>query len=277
LLLAFKRRKGVGFMEHISSRDNQKIKHALKLKNKKFRYKEKMFFIEGQKMLEEALRRENLLVRIFVEEGREEEYYLMKRPDLEVEEYLLDEKLMRLICDTESPQGMAAVLKMPQWFLPKIIDAGGFFILLDQVSDPGNMGTIIRTVWALEMDGVLLTPGCVDPFNPKVVRASMGGILNLPIFPDIGIKELAHLKAKGYSLLCADLDAEDSFLDHDFTGSKIIVIGNEDRGVDKDIKAACDACFKIPIKPGVNSLNAAVACAIITSEAWKQRHGHSLC
>ncbi len=263
-------------MKRILSRDNPKVKHALKLKNRKFRHKEEMFLIEGEKMFEEALQRKDLLVRVFVEESREKDYIRMSQPELEIEEYILDSRLMRLICDTETPQGIAAVVKMPQWSLQNAVNNDGFFILLDRMSDPGNMGTIIRTAWAFEIDGILLTRGCVDPFNPKTVRASMGGVFNLPIFSSIEVEELVYLQSNGYSLLCTDLEADVSFLFQDFTGRKVLVIGNEDHGVSEEIKSICDVCFKIPINPRVDSLNAAVACAIITNEAWRQRSGYSL-
>ncbi len=235
-----------------------------------------MFFIEGKKMIEEAMWRKELLLKVFVDEGYEKEYGFMDKTRPGIEKYILDSKLMKIICDTETPQGIAAVVKKPAWCLKSLIEKNGFFILLDRISDPGNMGTIIRTGWALGVNGILLTKGCVDPFGPKVVRSSMGGIFNLPVFVDFLFEDIKLLKKKNYSFICASPDAGPNFYSMDFTGPEVLVIGSESRGASEEIKGVCDEFFKIPLNPRVDSLNAAVACAIIINEACKQRGSFSL-
>lgn len=263
-------------MRYIKSRENKYLKQASKLKNKKHRAKEEMFIIEGPKMIEEALRHKGLLLRGFVDKEHEEEYHGLIEEMDETECFLLESKLMDSICDTRNPQGIAAIVKMPRWDLENIIGNSGFFVLLDHISDPGNMGTIIRTSWALGVDGVLLSEGCVDPFSSKVVRSTMGGIFNVPLFPDLTLDDIKSLKSDGYSLLCSSLEAKRSLFSVDFTKRKVLIIGNESQGVSNDIKELCDVIFKIPINTQVDSLNAAIACAIIVSEASKQRHGYFL-
>jgi len=216
------------------------------------------------------------LVRGFVDKEYVEEYDYLFQELCEIEWFLLDSKLMDSICDTRTPQGIAAVVKIPRWDLQSIISNSGFFVLLDHLADPGNMGTIIRTAWALGVDGVLLTEGCADPFSSKVVRSTMGGILNVPIFPDFAIDDIKSLKSDGYSLLCSSLESKRSLFSVDFTKSKILIIGNESQGVSEEIQQLCDVFFKIPINTQVDSLNAAIACAIIVAEASKQRHGYFL-
>ncbi|MGI5911894.1 MAG: TrmH family RNA methyltransferase [Syntrophomonadaceae bacterium] len=143
--------------------------------------------------------------------------------------------------------------------------------LLDRVSDPGNMGTIIRTAWALDIEGILLTEDCTDPFSPKVVRASMGGILNVPVYTAVSWESIKQLRAKGYQIVGTAIDAPVNFFDFNYSGANIIVIGSESKGVSNDILVNCDSLIKIPINPVVDSLNAAIACAIIMMEIRKQR------
>lgn len=227
-------------------------------------------------MLEEALRCPDLLLRVFVDESLEGEYQAMSEIYPQVEWYVCDSKLINILSDTESPQGVVSVARIPQWSWKEISSAEPFLLLLDQISDPGNLGTIIRTGWALGADGVLLTEDCVDPYNPKVVRSSMGGIFHLPVFPNIGTGELQLLKNQGYKFLCSSLQASQSCYKLDFTKKSVVVIGSESRGVSQEIITWCDTLFKIPINSQVDSLNAAVACAIIIYEAYKQRIAPSL-
>ncbi|MEN6462121.1 MAG: RNA methyltransferase, partial [Syntrophomonas sp.] len=189
-----------------------------------------------------------------------------------LEWYSVSSQLMKRICQTETPQGIAAIVRKPQWSWDKIIDGDSMLLLLDRISDPGNMGTIIRTAWAFDVDGILLSRGCVDPFSPKVVRSTMGGILNVPLFTDLLEEQLEILKEKKYVFTGADLDGNTSFYDMDFSNRKVVVIGSEANGMNDDIKRRCNYLFKIPINSGADSLNAAVACAIIIEMAYRQRH-----
>ena len=113
------------------------------------------------------------------------------------------------------------------------------FLLLDQIADPGNMGTIIRTAWAFNIDGIMLTSGCVDPYSPKVVRATMGGIFHLPIY-EIDEQVLDGLIKSGYKLIGSYPDASNSIYEVDYTGSIVIAIGSEAQGISpplvKDVK-----------------------------------------
>lgn len=263
-------------MKQIISRDNQKVKYASKLKNRNFRNREGKFLVEGPKILEEALKHEGLVQQVFIDISLAEEYEDLYAVHDELEWYAADSRLIKQMSDTETPQGIVAVAKQPCWPWDRLMERNGFLVLLDQIADPGNLGTIIRTGWALGVDGILLTKECVDPFNPKVVRATMGGIFNLPLYPNVSEEKLGSLKDAGYQLMCTSLEAESSFYSLDFTGRILVVIGSESRGVSENIKSICSSYFKIPINPAVDSLNAAVACAIIMHEAWKQQQGFTL-
>ncbi|MEN6326937.1 MAG: RNA methyltransferase [Syntrophomonas sp.] len=261
----------------ILSRDNQKIKHASKLKHKKFRNQEQAFLIEGPKMLEEALlKRPESVLRVFVDQNKEQAYreYTEKYNDLEW--YIMESKLIEYISDTDTPQGIVAVIRQPSCSLDELMSGANLLLLLDQISDPGNLGTIIRSAWAFEVDGILLTRECVDPYSPKVVRATMGGIFNVPIISDFTADDIEPIKTEGFQVMCSSLEANRSCYALDFGAKSMVVIGSESRGVSSEVRSQCDTFFKIPTNPQVDSLNAAVACAIIINEAWKQKTGCSL-
>jgi len=256
------------FMKYISSRDNPLIKKLVKLKNKKYRDKENLFIVEGEKSVAEALQQKFLLRYLLLDAQWQQTDFMDKVPG--VEYYQLASGLIHDICDTETPQGIAAVVQIPDYDF-KNITKEKLLILLDDVSDPGNVGTIIRSGWALGADGILMTPGCADPFSPKVVRASMGGILHIPVYTNFPLETLHALQSQGYLIYCSDVNSPNSLYDQDLTGGRVIVIGNESRGISKKSKNLCDVKFKIPINSQADSLNAAVACGIILAEASQQR------
>ncbi|MGI6412298.1 MAG: TrmH family RNA methyltransferase [Syntrophomonadaceae bacterium] len=255
-------------MRYITSRDNQYIRQACKLKMAKYRNKEQVFLVEGYRLFQELLKRKDLIIRVFINDNSEEKYR-----DLIVEQgiegYLVSNNVFRHLSDTLHPQGVIAVAKKPEWNPNALFNRPGFFILLDRISDPGNMGTIIRTSWAFGVDGVLITDECVDPFNPKVVRAAMGGIFHLPVI-NISVEDLEILKNR-WQLMCATIDGTDCLYSSDFTGNCLVVIGSEAKGVSEQIRKYCQKTFKIPMNPEVDSLNAAVAGALVISEAYRQR------
>jgi len=258
-------------MKEITSKDNGAIKQALRIKQKKYRQQEGLYLVEGHKMFQEVLACPEALERVFLTRDSAQTYYPALRSLAEVECLLVDERLMDLLSDTETPQGVVALARIPQSDVHLLMHKEGLLLLLDQIQDPGNMGTIIRTAWGFSVEGVLLTADCVDPFGPKAVRASMGGIFHVPVIKGVGPELLADFHAKGYKILGSVPGAKDSLFNQDFTKGTIIVIGNESRGIGQGVLDICDNCFKIPLNPQVDSLNAAMACAIITVEALRQR------
>lgn len=256
-------------MKVISSRDNQYIKLARKLDIRKNREREGLFFIEGKRSVSEALKKPELLHCVFLQEGIEAEYE--KHIALEkADSFLLDSSLMDYICSTDTPQGIAAIVKKPCWSIEDIAGKGSLLLYLDHLSDPGNMGSIIRTCWAFGIEGILMSKGCVDPFSPKVVRSSMGGILNVALFQNIDIEDLDVVKKMNYRFMCSDLNAEENIYSMDFKERELLIIGNEANGVSRELKKYCDSFLKIPMNSGVDSLNVAAACAIIIAEVRRQ-------
>ncbi len=259
-------------MKKITSKDNQYIKQAISLKSRKHRIREQMFLLEGKTMVREALQGEHPLVRVLVDEAHREEYQALYEQFSGLEWLEIDSRLFKTIADTETPQGIIAIAPILEPDFGKLVGHNASLILLDQIADPGNLGTIIRTGWALNIDAVLLSNGCTDPFSPKAVRASMGGILNVPVYTSVGELEIEILKAAGYQVIGTALETSNTIFENDYQKPTVIVIGSEARGISPKIKSCCDSFSKIPTNPKVDSLNAAVACAIIIMEVWKQRN-----
>ncbi|HWQ76316.1 MAG TPA: RNA methyltransferase [Syntrophomonas sp.] len=255
-------------MKVISSPENQMIKLARSLQQKKYREQEQLFLAEGRRLVEEALAVPGQVKILFIREEQTGEFAHLQDIDI----YVLDDRLLKLVSATESQQGMAAIVGKPVWSLSSLLHAENLLVLLDRVADPGNLGSIIRSCWALEAAGLLLTPGCVDPFSPKVVRSTMGGIFHLPVFENVTDPDLDDLQRQGYELIAAGLDNARDYYDIDMGGKKILVLGSEASGICPEIKNRCGQTSRIPMNPRVDSLNVAAACAIMTAEAWRQKH-----
>lgn len=254
-------------MKSISSPENQVIKLARSLHHKKYREQEKLFLAEGRRLVEEALAMPNMIEVLFIKQDLASE--LADQQDFDC--YIIDDRLFKHISTTETQQGMAAIVKKPVWDLDSLAAKNNFLVLLDRLSDPGNLGSIMRSCWALNVDGLLLTADCVDPFSPKVVRSTMGAIFHLPLVEAVSDQELEVLQRQGFELIATGLENAVDYYDIDMRGKKILVLGSEANGVNPGLKNRCSQTSRIPINPRVDSLNVAAACAIITAEAWRQR------
>lgn len=263
-------------MIEITSSKNPLIKEIKSLYKKKGRVKTGYFIIEGIKIIKEAIDYNYELKNIiFTDE--------LKRT-LEGEEFLkeiesfnnliyVSEKIFKEISDTENPQGIIALAKINYKTIDEIDNKEpSFFIYLDELQDPGNMGTIIRTGDGFNINGIIITEGTVDPYNPKVVRATMGSIFRLPIYySDNGAEDLKKLKEKGIKIFSTSLEQSNFLFDANLRESIIITIGNESKGVSKQVLELSDKLIKIPMPGKAESLNAAVAASIIMYEAMRQK------
>ncbi|HWP95723.1 MAG TPA: RNA methyltransferase [Syntrophomonadaceae bacterium] len=264
-------------MKQISSRDNPLVKQASSLKIRKYRYEEQMFLLEGERALNELLPYRHRLVHLFIQEGMSEKYAQILSGIDEDRVVMVNASIMKVLSDTQHPQGIVAVVSMgEERELKDTNPESGLWLLLDRISDPGNLGTMIRTCWALDGAGILLTPGCVDPYSPKVCRSSMGGILNLPIISNVGHQEIDFLIKKGFRMFSATAASKQIYYQTDLTGPAVLMVGSEAHGIDPLLECRSSDLLQIPMKSGVNSLNAASACAIIMSEAMRQRYASSL-
>jgi len=175
-------------------------------------------------------------------------------------------------CATESPQGIAALVEAPRWSLDSVLRGEDpLLVVLAGVQDPGNVGTIVRSAEAFGATGVLLTPGSANPWNQKVLRASVGSMFRLPVIGLEDIAMLRRLREKKIPLYACDANEGNSLGDTNLSGRFGFVIGNEGAGIPAEVSALCSGSIRIPCSGPVESLNAAVAAAILLYEASRQR------
>ena len=244
---------------YIESSQNKIIKQINSLKQKKYRDKEGLFIVEGERLISECSP-EYVLAR---------EDYAGSLDGFE-RVYTASEALFDKISDTVSPQGILGVCKIPE---NDINDFDGkekaFVVILERVADPGNLGTIIRTADAAGADAVILSEGCADPYNLKTIRSTMGSIFHLPVYRNVDLKEfLKNTKIKTFA---AHLKGTKSCYDTDMTESVGIIIGNEANGISDEISSLADELVKIPMPGRAESMNAAVAAGVMIYEAVRQR------
>lgn len=252
---------------NITSSKNEKFKYFKNLKQKKFRTEE--YTVEGKKSVLEALHSKRTVTAIIISQS------FFNDLDFTLPEalpcYCIPDSLFAQLSSTDTPSGIICTIKIEKNtdFSPEINKA---YIYCDKISDPGNLGTIIRTADAAGLGGVLLSPGCVELYNPKTVRSSMGSFFRMDIAENITYDKISEFQQYGFQILSGVLNEKTvEYTDVDMTLPSIIVIGNESNGVSDEIIAMSDKCIKIPILGGAESLNAAIAAAVIMYELLRQR------
>ncbi len=248
--------------EHITSLKNPKILAWKALKDRKGRKESGCFLVEGRKMVEEALSSAFKVEAVLADVERAADMQL----PADVPLYTMPEHVLAAVCDTKTPQGVAAVLRMQR--SPAL---GGRLVALDGVQDPGNVGTILRTADAAGFEGVLLSQQCADAFSPKVLRATMGSIFRMAIeVTDDLAARLTALRGSGFSILSSQLDGT-PFYERAPVGDKyVLVIGSEGNGVTDEVKAVATHRVKLPMRGGAESLNAAVAAGIMMYDLTRE-------
>lgn len=252
----------------IISLDNKKIQLVKSLSKKKFREKYNMFIGEGERFTKEIPSDIHVECTLVSEEFSKKTH---------IEKYvncsIVENKIFKKIALTKSSQGIIVICKKKKYELGELLKKEKkFLIICDEVREPGNLGTIIRTAQASNVDGLILSKGCADPYNPKVVRATAGAIFRLPIIENIDLKEIIPvLKEKKIKIVGTDLNSKINYCECDFTDSFSIIIGNEANGIDEQIKKMCDELVIIPIKGEIESLNVSVASGILMYEVVRQR------
>ena len=248
-------------MEHLTSLKNPKVQSWRSLKDRKGRKETGCFLVEGRKMVEEALHSRFPVEAVLADESRLAELSLPAN----VPVYALPEHVLAAVCDTKTPQGVAAVVRMTG-----SESLGSRLVALDGVQDPGNVGTIIRTADAAGLDGVLLSAQCADAFSPKVLRATMGSVFRMGIRVTEDLPgELTRLKQEGFSVLSSQLDGT-PFYERELVGERFcLVIGSEGNGVTPEVQQVATHRVKLPMRGGAESLNAAVAAGIMMYELMR--------
>ena len=195
---------------------------------------------------------------------RDHEALLGKLEDASCDILLVPPEMLRSLSDTRTPQGMVAAFPwIERQAEPADLSGQGIFIALDRLQDPGNLGTILRTADAVGARGVILSPGCVDPTNAKVVRSAMGSLFRVPVFKNELTGVLAMLRQAGWRTYCGHLDGRDFFERTKSHGRAVLIVGNEAAGVSDPVASACDEWVRLPMPGGAPSLNAAVAAGIM--------------
>ncbi len=241
-------------MEVLSSLKNPKVMLWRSLKDRKVRNETGCFLVEGRRSVEEALRASFPLKALLVTDP--DDPFARNVQDV----FQVPDHVMAHICDTKTPQGVAAVMQTRT--LPL---SGRHLVALDGVQDPGNVGTIIRTADAAGLDGVLLSADCADPYSPKVLRSTMGSIFHIPchVVPDLETR-LRNLLDTGYALFSSQLDGEPFFQAvPTLPNPWVLIVGNEGNGIRPNIRSLSDYHLRLPMRGAAESLNAAIAAGIM--------------
>jgi TrmH family RNA methyltransferase len=260
----------------ITSSQNPLIKEIKSFRSRKNRSKKGLFIIEGSKLFFEALNEEEKIASIFMSEQflstGESKEILAKAAARSIKTYALPDRLFKAISDTESPQGILAVIKARHRNINQLPTEGNLLVILETLQDPGNMGTIIRTADAAGFTGIIVSQGCVDVYNPKVLRSTMGSIFHIPLFFTDNLGETIQiLKSKGTKIYAAHLKGTSNYFQLDMHNDTAIIIGNESKGISAEIAALADELVKIPMIGKAESLNASVAAALLMYESVRQR------
>ena len=256
----------------ISSRSNARVKQLRAAFQGHARLSGGLVAIEGDHLLEEALRSGMVLKTVFVSERREVPRILPRG----VEVMRVTEEVFGSVVETQSPQGVAALLVPPVWGVDDVMGRGGsaaLILIAVGLQDPGNLGTLVRSAEAFGAAGVLTTPGTVSAWNQKALRASVGSVFRVPVVA-VDASEMEALKQLGVRLIAAvGSDGADVIAaqEMDFTAACGLMIGNEGAGLAAEWMEMCDARVTIPCPGAVESLNAAVAGSLLLYEASRQR------
>ncbi len=254
----------------ITSTSNQQVKNLLQLQKKsKARKEQGVFVVEGVKMFREAPA--DWIVKTYVSQEflKKEEASVLKGREYEI----VEDRVFKTMSDTMTPQGILAVVRQPVSSLEKLLnDPAPFFMVLENIQDPGNLGTILRTAEGAGVNGILMSRDTVDIFNPKTIRSTMGSVYRVPfLYVEDICETVRELKNKGISAYAAHLKGTGSYDEQDYTKDTAFLIGNEGNGLTDELAGLADTYIRIPMYGKVESLNAAIASAVLMYEAQRQR------
>ena len=260
-------------MQVITSKDNEFVKHVKKLKEKKYRYQSQEFIIEGIKLVKEAIEEKANIKQIIICDNCEDTGIIPKDLMYEIAKYnciYVTENILKTMSDVNAPQGIMAIIGRNN--KEKDIDySQDIIVALDDIQDPGNLGTILRTVDSIGLNQILVSKGTADCYNPKVVRSTMGAIFRIKIIECEDLEQtLKETQKNNFKLIVSSLQTNNSLYDINFD-KKVIIIGNEANGVEPQIQKMADEKIKIPMLGKTESLNASVATGIILYEYVRQK------
>ena len=247
-------------MENITSRNNPVCVHLRKLgKSKSYRDKHEQFLCEGKKMLDEALKSGIQIDIVLTTESLD--YTFPEHANV----YLTHDTVIDSVSPLQTSQGLLFVCRMPQSGECDLHT--GTHFLLDNIQDPGNVGTIIRSALAFGIKSVILTEGCADIYNPKTLRASMGATFKQQITSK-DINEITELKKNGLRFIGTSSDSTSVNISKSDFSNSIIILGNEGQGISNELLTLCNEVVTIPLSSECESINVAIAASIIMWESW---------
>lgn len=257
-------------MNYINSVENKVFKEIASLKNKKYRYLNKCYLVEGVKFVQESIKCCSKIRYIIVSESKFDDLdEKFKFDSLNLEIIIFSKNLFSKIKQTENDQGIIACLEMEDNYQNFDFEKGIYF-LIDKIQDPGNLGTIIRTAVAVGALGVIIVKGTVDLYNDKVLRSTMGAIFKINIYFVDGYFFLNNFLKNDFKIVIADSHSNNIYFNENLTGKIILVVGNEGSGISSELKKfnCTDVC--IPMSSDLESLNVAQALSIIAFEYVRQ-------
>lgn len=256
----------------ITSTANQKVKQIVQWQTKaKARKQDGVFLAEGHKMFAEAPL--SWIAEVYVSEEKSKQkdsvWDKLQQSGYEV----VSKEVFAKMSDTQTPQGILTVLKRPEYALDELLDQpNGLYVLLENLQDPGNLGTILRTAEAAGVTGVIMTQQTVDLFNPKTIRSTMGSIYRVPFVhtPSLGTV-IRQMRERNIHIYASHLQGSQDYHAVSYRTACAFLVGNEGNGLSKEIADLAESYIKIPMEGQVESLNAAVATALMIYEARRQR------
>lgn len=262
--------------ELIISKHNPIVRHVRALNNKKYREEKRQFYIEGVKLVQEAIKEGvSISFLLFSDEFDYNEFIMESEVSFgHIQTFRLSGRIFKDISDCSTPQGIIAVINRIDDQISDVLSKEQFFlVILDEVRDPGNVGTIIRTLDAAGADGLVLLGGCADPYSPKTVRSTMGSIFRIPVYEIDDSKEFfANLKKLGTHIMVGHVRGGDLFAWKGGHERIALVIGNESKGVNKDILEVATSTVTIPMSGKTDSLNAATAAGLMVYEVYRKKY-----
>ena len=255
----------------ITSASNGQIRNLIQLQKKgKVRREQDVFVAEGLKMYREAPK--ELVEKVYLSKSfseKAEAAELRECKNLEI----VEDRVFQTAADTKTPQGILAIVRRQHYTLQQVLAGDApLLMVLENLQDPGNLGTILRTGEGAGVTGILLSRDTVDIYNPKTIRSTMGSIYRMPFFyaEDLG-EAVKELKREGIALYAAHLKGTKDYDAPDYRAGCGFLIGNEGNGLTEELASQADEYIRIPMCGKVESLNAAVASAVLMYEAYRQR------
>lgn len=258
----------------ITSTSNPKIKFIRKLRTKKFRDETQLFYVEGPRIISEAIDAKWNFEQVYYSQELITDHYsnklLGKLLSSNIECLKVDKQVFESFSIKDGPKGLAAVLVQKTYDLNYLHEFGGLWVGLDRIQDPGNLGSILRTLDAVGGSGVILIDQCTDPFDIAAVRGSMGALFSLKIIKTCSNNLLEFLDKKNISMIGTSDKSDNDYQAIQYNNDMILLMGSEREGLSVTLTQGCDKLVRIPMVGKSDSLNLAVATSICLYEIFNQ-------